>query len=77
MSHFYSQVTSRGTIHTKCGDKSTGMSVHVRGWYVGVRIDLDHINGQDIITINKTGGSSYGRPIGTNKTIEFKERRSR
>ena len=61
MSHFYSEVESKNTTHSKCGTKS-GMSAHLRGWNVGVRIELRHNpeNNKDYITIHRTGGSNNG-----------------
>ena len=60
MSQFYASVTgSRGTTATKTGDKSTGMTAHIRGWNIGVKVACTHDKktGKDIIRVYKTSGS--------------------
>ena len=57
MAHFYSSVSSKGTTHTKCGNKD-GMEAHVRGWDIGCRVSLRHRDGKDYISIYKTSGSN-------------------
>ncbi len=68
MSHFYSSVESKGTTHSKCGDKD-GMEAHLRGWNTGVRIILNYDEElqQDMIYVYRTGGSNnpYGDLIAT------------
>lgn len=62
MSHFYATVTGppyRKTL-TKCGEKTYGMSAHVRGWDTGVFVEVQHrpdLEG-DQVSVYRTGGSN-------------------
>ncbi len=44
---------------SRLGTKDSGLLVTANGWNIGVRVDLDHINGEDIITICLTAGSGH------------------
>ena len=61
MSPFYGEMTgsrgSRGTV-TKQGTKEYGLSAHIRGYNIGVRIYCYNLDGKDIIAIYKTTGSN-------------------
>lgn len=58
MSRFYASVSNHRSTITKCGHKD-GLSAHIRGWHLGIRIIL-RVNekGQDEICIYKTTGSA-------------------
>ena len=60
MSHFYAEIQGHRGQATRCGSKDSGIFGHIRGWNVGVRVDVDHDanEGQDIVTVRKTGGSN-------------------
>ena len=62
MAHFFSSIWSKGTCHTKCGNKD-GMSAHIRGWNTGVEVSLNHNKetGVDTVVVRRTGGSN-GQP---------------
>lgn len=63
MAHFYGEVSGRAqTAATRCGTKKTGLQAHIRGWHVGVRVEADHANDQDILTISVTHGSGSSQP---------------
>lgn len=72
MAHFYSTVSSKGTEHTKRGEKKDGMTAHLRGWRVGVSVALfyDETIGKDVVRVFRTGGSNGNRE---EKIAEFKE----
>lgn len=56
---FYCSVYGRGqTPVTKGGDKETGITAHVRGWNVGARVRVDHVNGKDVVRVYSTKGSN-------------------
>lgn len=43
MAHFYATVSgTRDSEATKTGSKQSGMSAHLRGWHLGVRVELRH-----------------------------------
>jgi hypothetical protein len=59
MAHFYATVTgSRDTTATKTGTKQSGMTAHIRGWEIGVRVCLTHSNGKDTVSVYRTSGSN-------------------
>ena len=58
MSRFYSSINSKRTTHTKCGNKD-GMSAHIRGWNIGVQVNLSvNEKDQDVLVIHLTKGSN-------------------
>jgi hypothetical protein len=63
MSHFYADIQGSRGEATRCGTKSSGMSGHIRGWNVGVRviIDYDENLGEDVVAVYATGGSNGSR----------------
>jgi hypothetical protein len=60
MSHFYAQIQGNRGEATRGGSKDSGIFGHIRGWNVGVRVDVDHDAnlGQDVAVVRKTGGSN-------------------
>lgn len=61
MSHFYSTVEgSAKTVATRGGTKDSGISGHIRGWNVGVRVFgwHDEKTGEDVFEVYSTGGSN-------------------
>lgn len=73
MSHLYGSLDGdRGKTVTKAGNR--GLSGHVRGWDVGVRVTASHGAGSDEFSIALTGGSNGrrpDRPIGVVRNGEF------
>lgn len=64
MAQFYGEISSRSPRGgksnkvTRMGDKS-GMTAHIRGWDVGVRVVLRvDAGGKDIVCVYKTKGSN-------------------
>lgn len=59
MSHFYAEIEGGRSEASRTGHKSTGISGHVRGWGVGVRVRGFHDDetGKDMFRIYATGGS--------------------
>lgn len=56
---FYSEVSGNRAKRVTCGGtKSTGISAHVRGWDVGVRVIIDHCDGKDCVRVYATKGSN-------------------
>ena len=43
--------------YARTGTSESGLSVHARGWNVGILVTLEAVNGHDIIKVYKTGGS--------------------
>jgi len=42
---------------TATGSRESGLSVHARGWNIGARVELKHVDGKDHVYIYKTSGS--------------------
>ena len=64
MAHFYADIQGNHGEATRMGTPTSGISGHIRGWNVGVRV-YGHINseGKDCFDITLTSGSSgHGRP---------------
>ncbi len=60
MSHFYGEMKgNRGSV-SRCGTKNSGMTCHIRGWDVGVRVTILYNDEEEVdqIAVYKTGGSN-------------------
>jgi len=68
----------RGTIQgcrgevSRLGGKESGLRVTANGWHIGIRVELDHVNGKDIVTAYLTGGSN-GRNMQSRQIGRFVE----
>lgn len=58
MAQFYASIQGNRGMATRMGTKNSGLSGHVRGWNVGARVEMVHIDGQDVCRIYKTKGST-------------------
>ena len=58
MAHFYGNLHSNNGQVTRTGSKS-GITGHIRGWNVGIKVDLTvDENGKDLCMVYLTGGSN-------------------
>lgn len=72
MSHFYATIQGSRGEATRTGTKNSGMFAHIRGWNIGVRVELDYDEEEgDVVKIFLTGGSNS--PSGE-QLIEISER---
>jgi len=73
MSHFYGEINSAGKKVTKRGFKTTGMTAHIRGWHVGVYVDIYHNEetGRDEVKVYRTSGSGQNHRILGNPVEEM------
>jgi len=62
MAQFYGSMKGNRGEATRMGTKGSGMMAHIRGWGVGIRVELTHRNGTDICTVYKTSGSNKTAP---------------
>jgi hypothetical protein len=61
MAHFYASIQGNRGEATRCGSKSSGIEGHIRGWNIGARVTVDHIEQKDIVSVYLTRGSNgYG-----------------
>ena len=58
MAHFYGEISGGRSSVSRTGHKSSGFEGHLRGWGMGVRVELSHRDGKDIAEIYSTGGSN-------------------
>ena len=40
------------------GTKSSGIEGHIRGWNIGAKVYVDHVDGKDVVRVYRTKGSS-------------------
>ena len=58
MAHFYGEIQGSRGATTRCGTKNSGMDCHVRGWDIGVKLQVRHSeDGRDYIQVLATSGS--------------------
>tara|TARA_Y100000310_G_scaffold338871_1_gene429775 strand:+ start:1591 stop:1827 length:237 start_codon:yes stop_codon:yes gene_type:complete len=78
MARFYGTIKGSAGEASRIGHATTGIHAHIRGWGIGVRVQLsvDSKTGQDKIHVWKTSGSAGSQPdklikvIGTPKEKE-------
>lgn len=58
MSRFYAEIQGNGGSATRMGTKDSGIKGHIRGWHLGARVDVDNVDGEDVVEIQATGGSA-------------------
>jgi hypothetical protein len=58
MAQFYAAIKGNRGQATRMGTKASGLWAHVRGWHIGCRVELSHIDGHDYVTIFLTHGSA-------------------
>lgn len=59
MSRFYASIEgSARTKATRCGTKKSGISGHIRGWNLGIRVEGSHQEFGDTFTAWLTSGSA-------------------
>jgi hypothetical protein len=64
MAHFYATISGNRSERTCMGTKNSGLTGHLRGWDVGVLVNIVHNEeeGVDIVRLYKTGGSNDPSP---------------
>lgn len=60
MSQFYASIQGNRGEATRMGTKNSGIYGHIRGWNIGVIINIDHVDGKDNVRVFKTAGSNGG-----------------
>ena len=68
MSHFYATIDGGRAAKTVTGHKTSGISGHVRGWNVGIKVNGSYEDGRNVFRVYLTGGSNQPdetRQIGT------------
>ena len=60
MSQFYAEIQGNRGQASRCGSKASGITGHIRGWDVGVRVDVREQAGRDVCYIYLTAGSNGG-----------------
>ena len=58
MGHFYGDIKGNRGSASRMGSKQSGITAHIRGWKIGVRVDITHENDRDCVRVYRTTGSS-------------------
>lgn len=58
MAQFYAEIQGNRGPASRMGSKDSGITSHVRGWDVGVRVAIHHVDGTDYVSVFRTGGSN-------------------
>ena len=72
MAQFMGEIKGNRGKASRLGSKGTGLWGHLRGWNVGVEVNLSHTKEGDKITVYKTGGSN--RPSTTEFLVELTDK---
>jgi hypothetical protein len=61
MAHFYVEMRGSGQAVSRCGNKNSDITAHLRGWDVGVRvlIEFNKELQRDEVSIHLTSGSNH------------------
>jgi len=64
MARFYGEMKGQGRHPVTCtGHRGLGITAHIRGWNIGVQVEIaESSDGRDLIRICKTGGSNNPTP---------------
>ena len=64
MARFYGSMQGNRGETTRMGTPNSGLSAHIRGWDVGVKVFLsvDEDTGKDYVQVYRTGGSKGAAP---------------
>lgn len=75
MAQFYGETQGNRSVTSRMGTKNSGLWGHIRGWEVGVRVEMIHVNGEDRAVVTLTSGSNGGpdKIIGTYKAADLAE----
>jgi len=74
MSHFYLKAKGRGRYPRTCtGTKNTGILVTLSGWNIGLKAEIRHVQGRDVIYLTETRGTRYNNTIKTYLGSLFEE----
>jgi len=76
VAHFYGELQGNRGSTSRVGSKNSGMEAHIRGWNVGVKVELFHRNGRDIIRVYRTNGSSAHSVLyDTSRVVQIREKK--
>jgi hypothetical protein len=59
---FYANIQGSRGEATRTGTKGSGIYGHVRGWNIGARVEMSHVDGKDVCRVYRTSGSSGREP---------------
>lgn len=63
MSRFYGNMKGARGETTRCGNAISGIHGHLRGWDIGVKVEVrENAYGEDIVEVWLTGGSNGSCP---------------
>ena len=60
MAQFYGEIQGNRGVASRMGSKKSGIWAHLRGWSVGVKVDVCEQGGRDVCYVYLTAGSNGG-----------------
>lgn len=60
MAHFRSIIRGNRGESSRLGSKDSGMVASVDGWHTGATVRIAHVDGRDLVSVYRTGGSNRG-----------------
>ena len=59
MAHFYAEIQGNRGEATRMGTAKSGMRCHIRGWNIGIQVQIyQDKNGNDVVEVYHTDGSN-------------------
>lgn len=58
MAHFFGKLIGGRGETTRLGTKASGLQATAQGWDIGARVEVNHVDGTDVVTIHLTHGSN-------------------
>ena len=58
MARFYGSMQGNRGAATRMGTPTSGIGAHLRGWDLGIAVDVEDSNGTDVAYVYATGGSN-------------------
>ena len=72
MSRFYADIQGNHGKATRQGTKTSGITGHIRGWDIGVRVEIyADLQGLDHVVVYRTAGSNGGFSDGNKPIADF------
>ena len=58
MAQFRAVIRGQRGEASRLGSKQSGIVAHVDGWHTGATVRISHVDGRDLISVYRTGGSN-------------------
>ena len=58
MAQFYAEIQGNRGKASRMGSKASGLWAHIRGWDIGVRVQIENVHGVDVANVWLSEGSN-------------------